>query len=97
MALMKAWGNAPGGNFQKTSAASANQFSLSLNPRRSARRTARRACSATRGTPPETLECDGALVAPQRIAERHRADSGSLKTRHIRAARKGRDTEHQEL
>ena len=55
----------------------------------------RRACVATRGIPPERCECDGALVACQRIPVRPRADSGSPKTRHIRVARKTRDSEHQ--
>src|SRR4029077_16438166 len=66
-----------------------------LNPRHIARRNRRRACVATRGIPPETCECDGVLVACQRIPVRPRADSGSPKTRHTRAARKSCDSEHQ--
>ena len=38
-----------------------------LNPRHIARRNQRRACEATRGIPPERCECDGVLVACQRI------------------------------
>jgi hypothetical protein len=33
-----------------------------LNPKRTAHRNQRRACEATRGIPPETSACDGALV-----------------------------------
>ncbi len=79
--------------FQKASAESANQWSRSFNPKRSVRRNQHRVCAAARGTPPQTCECDGALVAPRCIAAPHRADSGSPKTPRIRAARKSRDTE----
>ena len=81
----------------KTSAESASQLRARFNPKHSVRRTRRRACAATRGIRPEMSAYDGALVAPQRIGARHRADSDSPKTRYIRAARKSRDTEDQEL
>ncbi len=91
----EAWGIAPGiVECKSASAESAIQVqALVLNPKHNVRRNPRHACAITPGIPPETSACDGALVAYVRIAVRHRADSGSLKTRHIRAARKSRDSE----
>ena len=43
---------------------------LIINPKRTARRNRRHACAAARDTPPETCECDGALVVPRRTAAR---------------------------
>ena len=91
----EAWGIAPGiVECKSASAESAIQVqALVLNPKHNVRRNPRHACAITPGSPPETSACDGALVADVRIAVRHRADSGSLKTRHIRAARKSRGSE----
>src|SRR5438046_9811580 len=73
------------------------QFSqrLPLNPKHTARRNQCRACAIVRGIPPESSECDDALVARQRIGARRQADSGSPKARHIRVARKSRGSERQ--
>ena len=91
----KAWGIAPGIiECKSASAESAIQVqALVLNPKRNVRRNPRHACAITPGIPPETSACDDALVAYVRIAVRYRVDLGSLKTSHIRAARKSRDSE----
>ena len=65
---MLAWGIAPGTDFRGVQALKA-QFSqrLPLNPKHTARRNQCRICAIVRGIPPESSECDDALVARQRI------------------------------
>ena len=61
---MLAWGSAPGIRLPTDNQALKARLNLAwlLNSKRTAHRNQRRACEATRGIPPETSACDGALV-----------------------------------